>query len=55
MGAWTLREAKVSQVLGFPKIRGTLLKIPIIRTIVFRGLYWVPLFGKLPDEFLSKR
>ena len=27
---------------GFPKIRGTLLGVPIIRTIIFRGLYWGP-------------
>ena len=25
---------------GFPKIRGTFLGIPIIRIIVFGGLYW---------------
>ena len=24
----------------FPKIRGTILGVPIIRTIVFWGLYW---------------
>ena len=29
--------------LGFPKIRGTFLGVPIIRTIVFWGLYWGPL------------
>ena len=28
--------------LGFPKIRGTLLGVPIIRTIVFWDLYWGP-------------
>ena len=28
---------------GFPKIRGTFLGFPIIRTIVFWGLYWGPL------------
>ena len=27
---------------GFPKIRGTLLGVPIIRTIVFWGLHWGP-------------
>ena len=27
-------------IWGFPKIRGTLLGVPIIRTIVFGGLYW---------------
>ena len=25
---------------GFPKNRGTILGVPIIRTIVFWGLYW---------------
>ena len=30
-------------IWGFPKIRGTLLRVPIIRTIVFWGLYWGPL------------
>ena len=29
--------------MGFPKIRGTKLGVPIIRTIVYWGLYWVPL------------
>ena len=28
----------------FPKIRGTILGVPIIRTIVFWGLYWGPVF-----------
>ena len=38
-------EARVSWGLiwGFPKIRGTFLGVPIIRTIVFWGLYWGPL------------
>ena len=31
-------------ISGFPKIRGTFLRIPIIRIIVFGGLYWGPLF-----------
>ena len=26
----------------FPKIKGTFLGVPIIRTIVFWGLYWGP-------------
>ena len=29
-------------IWGFPTIRGTLLEAPIIRTIVFWGLYWGP-------------
>ena len=32
-----------SPIWGFPKIRGTFLGVPIIRTIVFWGLYWGPL------------
>ena len=28
---------------GFPKIRGAILGVPVIRTIVFWGLYWGPL------------
>ena len=28
---------------GFPKIKGTFLGVPIIRTIVFLGLYLGPL------------
>ena len=27
----------------FPKIRGTFLGVPIIRAIIFWGLYWGPL------------
>ena len=31
----------------FPEIRGTFLGVPIIRTIVFWGLYWgSPILGK---------
>ena len=29
--------------MGFPKIRGTILEVPIIRTSVFLGLFWGPL------------
>ena len=28
---------------GFPKFRGTFLGVPIIRIIIYWGLYWVPL------------
>ena len=31
-----------TQKWGFPKIRDTILGVPIIRTIVFWGLYWGP-------------
>ena len=41
------RGSSTLQVLlsiwGFPKIRGTILGVPIIWTIVFWGLYWGPL------------
>ena len=35
-------ETKHFSKSGFPKIRGTILGVPIIRTIVFWGLYWGP-------------
>ena len=38
---WSLGELQMN--MEFPKIRGTLSGIPIIRTIVFWGLYWGPL------------
>ena len=37
------------QLCGFPNIRGTILGVPIIRTIVFGGLYWgPPILGNYP-------
>ena len=50
----TLDRSAFSQLLsrllwGFPKIRGTILGVPIRRTIVFWGLYWgPPYFEKVP-------
>ena len=40
-----LVNIRVTLVLSgsFPKMRGTILGVPIIRTIVFWGLYWGPL------------
>ena len=36
-------------IWGFPKIRSTILRVPIIGITVYWGLYWGPLiFGKLP-------
>ena len=47
---WEKRPALPDSRWGFPKIRGTVLGVPIIRTIVFWGLYWgSPYFWKLPD------
>ena len=42
---WALAQFKVVGLLiwEFPKIRGTFLGVPIIRTLVFWGLYWGPL------------
>ena len=37
---WKLGFYRGLEGLGFPKIRGTFLGVPIIRTIVFWGLYW---------------
>ena len=39
---WRQRCLHGMHIWGFPKIKGTILGIPIIRTIVFRGLYWGP-------------
>ena len=40
------RKRNLSSYWGFGKIRGTLLGVPIIRTIVFWGLYWgAPILG----------
>ena len=37
------------QIWGFPKIRGTILGVPIVRTIVFgECILGFPYFGKLP-------
>ena len=33
----------VYKIWGFPKIRGTILGVPLIRIIVSWGLYWGPL------------
>ena len=39
------------QIWGFPKTRGTLLGVPIIRTRVFWGLCWGPLIlGNYHDK-----
>ena len=35
-----LRVARA--IWGFPKIRGPFLGVPIIRPIIFWGLYWGP-------------
>ena len=34
---------RIVTIWGFPKIRGTFLGVPLIRIIVFWGLYWGPL------------
>ena len=35
------------RIWWFPKIRGTLLGAPIIKTILFGGLYWGPLLWEM--------
>ena len=40
-------------IWGFPKIRGTFLGVPIVRTIVYWGLYWVPLFRETTISILA--
>ena len=44
-GSWQgtdLGHPLLQLLWGFPKIRGTFLRIPIIRTIVYLDLYWGP-------------
>ena len=49
LGAVFIRTAAVITIWGFPKIRGTLLGVPIIRIIVSWGsILGSPYFGKLP-------
>ena len=38
---------------GFPKIRGPILGVPIIRIIVYWGLYWGPLIEGNYQMFLD--
>ena len=41
---WALGSMEgLGSIWGFPKIRGTILGVPITRTIVFWGLHWGPL------------
>ena len=35
-----VREVKLKTTWEFPKIRGTFLGVPILRIIVYWGLYW---------------
>ena len=43
-------------IWGFPKIRGTFLGVPIIRTIIFLGLYWgSPILGNHHLGFIGFR
>ena len=40
------KNIKIEATRGFPQNRGTILGVPIIRTIVFWGLYWgLPIYG----------
>ena len=44
-GPWQLPNCEGGfppKIYRFPNIKGTVLGFPIIRTIVFRGLYWGP-------------
>ena len=41
-GSGNKRTTGLGDIWGFPKIRGTFLGVPIIRILVFRGLYWGP-------------
>ena len=56
---WKLGLCRGLEGLGFPKIRGTILGVAIIRTIVtivsiLGSILGSPNFGKLPYGWLSK-
>ena len=45
-----MEEGASNDKWGFPKIRGTILEVPIVGTIVFWGLYLGSrYFGRLPN------
>ena len=53
------RRVRLACIWGFPKIRGTCLGVPIIRIIVYWGLYWGPfilgnyhILGRVPAVLL---
>ena len=41
-------QLSIPFIWGVPPIRNTFLGVPIIRIIVFAGLYWGPLFWETP-------
>ena len=46
---WKLELYRGLYGLGSPTIRGTFLGVPILRTLVFWGLYWgPPIWGNYP-------
>ena len=42
LGSWAAKGLE-QPIWGLPEIRGAISEVPIIRTIVFWGLYWGPL------------
>ena len=42
LGIHFFRIGSYKAIWGFPKIRGTILGVPLIRTMVFCGLCWGP-------------
>ena len=56
LGALELRALDVGFIWRFPKIRGTFLGVPIIRTVVYWGLYWGTLIlGNYHMFYMSHR
>ena len=49
-----LEVNSLGQIWVFPKIRGTILGVPIIRIIVFWGLYWGPSFREITISFQTR-
>ena len=50
-----LQVVQQSLTWEFPKIRGTFLGLPIMRTIIYLGLYWgPPILGKFHFALFKK-
>ena len=47
-----LNYTETYRVWGFPKLDVPFLGRPIIRIVVLGGLYWGPLFWKLPNSLI---
>ena len=52
---WKLVVYRGFRGSGFPKIKGTILGVLIIRVIIFWGLYWGPLFWETTKSQFARK